>query len=153
MTSLFFIGGLFLLCFSLSRTIQEIWKLQETHCLLLRKLPFQRLVWEIAAESHSSLWFQGDAILALQVHNCACVCVCLLCTKHNGTLQFAVKTNLSACFHPWMLLLNTNIETKSNATAKEAMGRKCCYPEVLFKCVQPNRRNSYCYPFPHSKAK
>eukprot|EP00946_MAST-07B_sp_MAST-7B-sp1_P003985 g3985.t1 len=46
--------------------IREIRKYQKSTDLLLRKLPFQRLVREIAQEFKSNLRFQTTAILALQ---------------------------------------------------------------------------------------
>mmetsp|Transcript_30744 Transcript_30744/g.37719 ORF Transcript_30744/g.37719 Transcript_30744/m.37719 type:complete len:136 (-) Transcript_30744:71-478(-) len=46
--------------------LREIRKYQKSTDLLLRKLPFQRLVKEIAQEVKSDLRFQSQAILALQ---------------------------------------------------------------------------------------
>ncbi len=46
--------------------LQQIRRYQQTTELLLRKLPFQRLVREIAEESKPELRFQTLAILALQ---------------------------------------------------------------------------------------
>ena len=46
--------------------LREIRKFQKTTYMLIRKLPFQRLVREIAADFKSDLRFQGSAILALQ---------------------------------------------------------------------------------------
>jgi histone H3 len=50
--------------------LREIRKYQKSTDLLLRKLPFQRLVREVAQELHQNnidtLRFQGAAILALQ---------------------------------------------------------------------------------------
>jgi histone H3 len=46
--------------------LREIRKYQKTSNLLLRKLPFQRLVREVAQDFRSSLRFQHSAILALQ---------------------------------------------------------------------------------------
>ena len=46
--------------------LREIRKYQRTTELLIRKLPFQRLVREIAQEFKHELRFQGTAILALQ---------------------------------------------------------------------------------------
>ena len=48
------------------RALMDIRHWQKTTDLLIQKLPFQRLVREIAAECKSDLRFQGDAILALQ---------------------------------------------------------------------------------------
>merc|ERR1719155_148482 len=44
----------------------EIKRLQKGTDLLLRKLPFQRLVREIASEQQQDLYFQSQALLALQ---------------------------------------------------------------------------------------
>jgi len=46
--------------------LREIRRYQKSTELLIRKLPFQRLVREIAQEFKSDLRFQGSAVLALQ---------------------------------------------------------------------------------------
>ena len=46
--------------------LREIRKFQKSTELLIRKLPFQRLIREIAGEFKSDLRFQTQAILALQ---------------------------------------------------------------------------------------
>ena len=46
--------------------LREIRRYQKSTELLLRKLPFQRLVREIAADFKADLRFQGSAIMALQ---------------------------------------------------------------------------------------
>eukprot|EP00918_Siedleckia_nematoides_P079789 GHVU01174813.1.p1 GENE.GHVU01174813.1~~GHVU01174813.1.p1 ORF type:complete len:137 (+),score=11.85 GHVU01174813.1:43-453(+) len=46
--------------------LREIRKYQKSTELLLRKLPFQRLVREVAQEYKSELRFQSQAVLALQ---------------------------------------------------------------------------------------
>jgi len=46
--------------------LREIRKFQKTTDLLIRKLPFQRLVREVATYYKSDLRFQSQAILALQ---------------------------------------------------------------------------------------
>ncbi len=46
--------------------LREIRKFQKTTDLLIRKLPFQRLVREIAQEYKGDLRFQSQAVLALQ---------------------------------------------------------------------------------------
>ena len=46
--------------------LREIRKYQKTTELLIRKLPFQRLVREIAQDFKTDVRFQGSAILALQ---------------------------------------------------------------------------------------
>ncbi len=46
--------------------LREIRRYQKSTDLLLRKLPFQRLVREIASDTQNDLRFQGIAILALQ---------------------------------------------------------------------------------------
>merc|ERR1712007_277724 len=47
-------------------SLREIRRYQKTTDLLLRKLPFQRLVREIAGGFNNNLRFQSSAILALQ---------------------------------------------------------------------------------------
>ncbi len=46
--------------------LREIRRYQKSTELLIRKLPFQRLVREIAQDYHMDLRFQGSAVLALQ---------------------------------------------------------------------------------------
>jgi len=46
--------------------LREIRRYQKSTDLLIRKLPFQRLVREIAQDYKSDLRFQGSAVLALQ---------------------------------------------------------------------------------------
>ena len=46
--------------------LREIRRYQKSTELLLRKMPFQRLVREIATDYRADLRFQGSAILALQ---------------------------------------------------------------------------------------
>merc|ERR1739838_163453 len=46
--------------------LREIRKYQKSTDLLIRKLPFQRLVREIATEQKGDLRFQSNAVLALQ---------------------------------------------------------------------------------------
>ena len=46
--------------------LRQIRKYQKSTALLIRKLPFQRLVREIAQDFKSDLRFQGSAVLALQ---------------------------------------------------------------------------------------
>ena len=46
--------------------LREIRKYQKSTDLLIRKLPFQRLVREVAQEYKSDLRFQSSAVLALQ---------------------------------------------------------------------------------------
>ena len=46
--------------------LREIRKFQKSTDLLIRKLPFQRVVREIATEYKSDLRFQSQAVLALQ---------------------------------------------------------------------------------------
>ncbi len=48
--------------------LREIRKYQKSTELLIRKLPFQRLVREIAQDFKTDLRFQSSAVLALQVN-------------------------------------------------------------------------------------
>ena len=48
------------------KTLTEIEKYHMGTELLIRRLPFQRLVWEIAKEIRADLRFQSTAIIALQ---------------------------------------------------------------------------------------
>jgi histone H3 len=49
-----------------TQALREIRRYQKSTELLIRKLPFQRLVREVAQEFKSDLRFQSNAILALQ---------------------------------------------------------------------------------------
>ena len=46
--------------------LKEIWHYQKFTGFLIRKIPFQRLVREIAVEVAQKMWFQSLALLALQ---------------------------------------------------------------------------------------
>ena len=48
------------------RALREIKKYQSNADLLIRRLPFQRLVWEVAQLIRADLQFQSTAIMALQ---------------------------------------------------------------------------------------
>lgn len=68
--------------------LREIRKYQKTTDLLIRRLPFQRLVREIAQDHKTDLRFQASAILALQeamesylVHTCEDANVCAIHAK------------------------------------------------------------------------
>jgi len=52
--------------YSLALQLREIRRYQKSTDLLIRKLPFQRLVREIAQDFKNDLRFQGSAVLALQ---------------------------------------------------------------------------------------
>jgi len=52
--------------YSLLLQLREIRRYQKSTDLLIRKLPFQRLVREIAQDFKNDLRFQGSAVLALQ---------------------------------------------------------------------------------------
>ena len=53
-----------------TRTCGQIRKYQKSTDLLIRKLPFQRLVREIAQDYKTDLRFQSSAVLALQEASC-----------------------------------------------------------------------------------
>jgi histone H3 len=80
--------------------LREIRKFQKTTDLLIRKLPFQRLVREIATEYKSDLRFQTQAILALQ-EACEAYLVNLfedtnLCAIHAKRVTIMTKDMLLA---------------------------------------------------------
>ena len=80
--------------------LREIRKFQKTTDLLIRKLPFQRLVREIATEYKSDLRFQTQAILALQ-EACEAYLVNLfedtnLCAIHAKRVTIMAKDMLLA---------------------------------------------------------
>lgn len=73
--------------------LREIRKYQKTTDLLIRKLPFQRLVREIAQDFRSYLRFQSSAIMALQ-EAAECYLVGLfddtnLCAIHAGRVTIS----------------------------------------------------------------
>ena len=59
--------------------LREIRRYQKSTDLLIRKLPFQRLVREIAQDFKNDLRFQGTAILALQEAAEAYLVRCAFC--------------------------------------------------------------------------
>ena len=48
------------------KTLKEIKRYKTSTELLIKRLPFQRLVWEIAQEIRADMRFQSSAIMALQ---------------------------------------------------------------------------------------
>ena len=46
--------------------LREIWKYQKSTELLIQKLSFMRLVWEIGQQFLTGIKFQGTAVMALQ---------------------------------------------------------------------------------------
>lgn len=66
--------------------LREIRRYQKSSELLIRKLPFQRLVREVAQEFKTDLRFQGSGVLALQEAAEAYLCglfeMTLLCAVH-----------------------------------------------------------------------
>ena len=58
--------------------LREIRKYQKSTELLIRKLPFQRLVREISQSYKSDLRYQQSAIEAIQVRPLPCLCLALL---------------------------------------------------------------------------
>merc|ERR1712030_25403 len=54
--------------------LREIRRYQKSTELLIRKLPFQRLVREIAQDFKTDLRFQSSAVMALQEASEACIC-------------------------------------------------------------------------------
>ena len=80
--------------------LREIRKFQKTTDLLIRKLPFQRVVKEISTEFKSDLRFQSQAILALQ-EACEAYLVNLfedtnLCAIHAKRVTIMVKDMMLA---------------------------------------------------------
>lgn len=80
--------------------LREIRRYQKSTELLIRKLPFQRLVKEIASEFKSELRFQSSAVLALQ-EACEAYLVGLfedtnLCAIHARRVTIMVKDVLLA---------------------------------------------------------
>jgi len=75
--------------------LREIRRYQKSTELLLRKLPFQRLIREIAQDFKSDLRFQGGALLALQEASEAFLVRlfedCNLCAIHGKRVTVMVK--------------------------------------------------------------
>ena len=75
--------------------LREIRKYQKSTELLVRKLPFQRLVREIAQEYKTDLRFQSSAVLALQeaaeAHLIGLFEDCNLCAMHGKRVTIMPK--------------------------------------------------------------
>nr|POE48443.1 histone H3.3 [Quercus suber] len=67
--------------------MSEIRKYQKSTELLIRKLPFQRLVREIAQDFKTNLRFQSHAILALQEAAEGCRVMFLVLISREGELR------------------------------------------------------------------
>ncbi len=73
--------------------LREIRRYQKSTELLIRKLPFQRLVREIAQEFKTDLRFQGSAVLALQEAADALNTTTTSQTADGGLLQTRYKAH------------------------------------------------------------
>ena len=73
--------------------LREIRKYQKSTELLIRKLPFQRLVREIAQDYKTDLRFQSTAILALLVRRYQLVCHPLQTGHHHGQRHSTCTTH------------------------------------------------------------
>ena len=75
--------------------LREIRRYQKSTELLIRKLPFQRLVREIARGMLTDLWFQGSAVQALQEASEAFLVSLFedadLCAKHARRVTVSPK--------------------------------------------------------------
>lgn len=75
--------------------LREIRKYQKSTDMLIKKLPFQRLVREIAQDFKNDLRFQGTAILALQEASEAYLVGLfedtMLCALHADRVTISVK--------------------------------------------------------------
>lgn len=78
--------------------IREIRKYQKSSELLIRKLPFQRLVREISQDFRFDLRFQGSAVLALQE------------AAENYLVQIFEDTNLMALHSKRVTIMSKDIE-------------------------------------------
>ena len=82
--------------------LREIWRYQKSTKLLIRKLPFQRLVWELAQDlAKMNVRFQSGAIMALQEASEAYLVGLLedanLCTFHAKQVTIMPKDIQLAC--------------------------------------------------------
>lgn len=75
--------------------LREIRKYQKSTDLLIRKLPFSRLVREIAQDFKADLRFQSSAIQALQV--CFCFCLSPSLSLDLCMISLCVCLALSLC--------------------------------------------------------
>lgn len=123
--------------------LREIRKYQKSVDLLIRKLPFQRLVREIAQDFKADLRFQNSAILALQVCVCLSLCVCV-CVR--ASLSVCVSACLSrssfvcvlsvVCLHKnrrrarriWCLCSRTRICVRFTPSASPFSRKTCSWP-------------------------
>ena len=127
--------------------LREIRRYQKSTDLLIRKLPFQRLVREIAQDFKSDLRFQGSAVLALQEAAEAYLVGLFedtnLCAIHAKRVTIMPSTSnpmflyvsfvlfLLNSFSNYMLPLSPVLiqRTFSLPVASEASARKCPSPE------------------------
>ena len=83
------------LCLREHFSLRQIKKYQKSTELLIRKLPFQRLVGEVAQKIDSTLRFQSTAILALQEASEDFLITMFdkvnLCTIHGNRVTIKVK--------------------------------------------------------------
>ena len=106
--------------------LQDIRHFQKTSALLIRKLPFQRLVREIAQDFKTDLQFQSAAILCLQEAAEAYLSGCLM---------------MPTCVHPRQASYH---HAKGHPAGKTNPGRAC---------VESHHKNKHLGPFqdhPHT---
>lgn len=95
--------------------LREIRKYQKSTELLIRKLPFQRLVREIAQDYKTDLRFQSSAVLALQEAAEAYLVGLFedtnlyvsLCVKQTIKLDFMLISSCGLCLFPFAGVLST----------------------------------------------
>ena len=92
--------------------LREIRKYQKTTELLIRKLPFQRLVRELAQDLKNELRFQSSALLALQEATEAYIVGLFedtnLCAIHAKRHNYAQGHSIGSSY-PWGACLSLNI--------------------------------------------
>jgi len=103
--------------------LREIRRYQKSTELLIRKLPFQRLVREIAQDFKTDLRFQSSAVMALQE------------SSEAYLVGLFEDTNLSSQTYPWRKSLNYSlpIQTQRPFSGPPIFSR-VINVQILFNC-------------------
>ena len=101
--------------------LREIRRFQKGAELLIRKLPFQRLVREIAQDFKTDLRFQSAAVGALQVGPC-------MCRESPSPNPLVDCPNRKPPKHTWSASLRTQTSAPSTPSASPSCPRTCSWP-------------------------
>ncbi|KAJ9593076.1 hypothetical protein L9F63_027684, partial [Diploptera punctata] len=135
--------------------LREIRRYQKSTELLIRKLPFQRLVREIAQDFKTDLRFQSSAVMALQEASEAYLVGLFedtnLCAIHakrvtimpkdiQATICFEKKPTLTILINYFLNLCELKLQTKEPMKIKDSLKYKKLFSNLIQKCSTVHTR-------------